>query len=687
MLVNNMNAIKKIYQYAEPNLTLVGWMGLIGFPVYYYVWAYLFPQPYESLGLRSFCSFLFAGIAFRHSLPKVLHRYLPVYYLFSIGFCLPFFFFYMMLMNGWSTEWAMSFMASIFLHILLVHETKVMLMQALVASLAAYIIAYSVMDTEPSQLISLTYIPIFIFTYVFGNLFYFRNQISHESKVSIAKSFGAGIAHEMRNPLSALKSSIDVFRSILPSTNSKNDNYTLTAQELAQLQEVLNHADEVIHSGNETIDLLLTSIDQNRVSTSTFKKHSAAAIVNNAIRSFSYPKMLDKSRVFATIEDEFDFLGSDTLLKFALYNLLKNAFYYQNSESFRIDIDVKRQAGKNLIIVRDNGVGIAPEQLDEIFKDFYTFGKNNSYGLGLPFCRKVMRSFGGSIHCRSVLGEWTEFILTFPDYDSERVKQIKLDLMKSKSVLYIGEEDIIYHHLNELAFYQGFTMYSVNVEEAIHREEFEFEFDIILVSLNKLSSQWDKLSLLENKLHFTEAKIGYLYDKNHHYPVNISRYLTVYPIEMHQLLLEHSLIMDQLFFEIEESSVNRNQIKTPEVCYQRRILLVDDNESLRIFSALLLEKQGYEVFQANNGKQALEILSTESVDLIIMDLDMPVMNGFDTTKAIRHLDADYHHVPIIGYTGDDRSETISEIYKIGMNDYIVKPADKEILLQKIANWL
>ncbi|MCG3767559.1 response regulator [Vibrio cincinnatiensis] len=491
----------------------------------------------------------------------------------------------------------------------------------------------------------------------------------------------------MENQASSMITGIDVFRSILPSTNSKNDNYTLTAQELAQLQEVLNHADEVIHSGNETIDLLLTSIDQNRVSTSTFKKHSAAAIVNNAIRSFSYPKMLDKSRVFATIEDEFDFLGSDTLLKFALYNLLKNAFYYQNSESFRIDIDVKRQAGKNLIIVRDNGVGIAPEQLDEIFKDFYTFGKNNSYGLGLPFCRKVMRSFGGSIHCRSVLGEWTEFILTFPDYDSERVKQIKLDLMKSKSVLYIGEEDIIYHHLNELAFYQGFTMYSINVEEAIHREEFEFEFDIILVSLNKLSSQWDKLSLLENKLHFTEAKIGYLYDKNHHYPVNISRYLTVYPIEMHQLLLEHSLIMDQLFFEIEESSVNRNQIKTPEVCYQRRILLVDDNESLRIFSALLLEKQGYEVFQANNGKQALDIISTESVDLIIMDLDMPVMNGFDTTKAIRHLDADYHHVPIIGYTGDDRSETISEIYKIGMNDYIVKPADKEILLQKIANWL
>lgn len=682
-----MDAIKKIYQYAEPNLTLVGWMGLIGFPVYYYVWAYLFPQPYESLELRGFCSFLFAGIAFRHFLPKVFHRYLPYYYLFSIGFCLPFFFFYMMLMNSWSTEWAMSFMASIFLHILLVHETKVMLIQALIASLMAYFTAYYVMKAEPSQLISLTYVPIFIFTYVFGNLFYFRNQISHESKVSIAKSFGAGIAHEIRNPLSALKSSVDVLRALLPAAESTSVSYTFTAQELAQIQEVLNNADEVIHSGNETIDLLLTSIDQNRVSTSTFKKHSAKAIVNNAIRSFSYPKALDKSMVTVTIEHEFDFLGSDTLLKFALYNLLKNAFYYQNSDHFQIDIKLKRQFDNNIIVVRDNGVGIAPDQLDEVFKDFYTFGKNNSYGLGLPFCRKVMRSFGGSIHCRSVFGEWTEFILTFPDYFSERVKHIKLDLMKSKSVLYIGEQEIIYHHLNEQAFYQGFSMNSVSLEQAIQREEFEFEFDVILINLDKLSSQWGRLSVLEDKLHFTEAKIGYLYDKNHHYPVNISRYLTIYPIEMHQLLLDSSLMMEQLFFEMEENSANRNQIKSAEVCYQRRILLVDDNESLRLFSALLLEKQGYEVFQANNGKQALEILSNESVDLIIMDLDMPVMNGFDTTKAIRNLDTSYHHIPIIGYTGDDRSETVSEIYKIGMNDYIVKPADKEILLRKIANWL
>ncbi|MCG6451054.1 ATP-binding protein, partial [Vibrio parahaemolyticus] len=152
----------------------------------------------------------------------------------------------------------------------------------------------------------------------------------------------------------------------------------------------------------------------------------------------SYKRALDRQAVTLNAINDFDYFGSETLLKFALYNLLKNAFYYQNSEHFHIEVTLITRGQENLIIVRDNGVGIAPDRLDDIFKDFYTFGKNGSYGLGLPFCRKVMKSFGGNIRCASVLGEWTEFTLSFPQYHSERVSHIKLDLMKNKSVLYVG---------------------------------------------------------------------------------------------------------------------------------------------------------------------------------------------------------------------------------------------------------
>lgn len=680
-----MDSVKKIYQYAEPNLTLVGWMGLIGFPVYYYVWTELFPQGYESLTLRLIGSLLFAGIAFRNFFPKLLQPYLPYYYLFAIGFCLPFFFCFMMLMNDWSIVWVMSFMASIFLHVLLVHETKVMLPQVLISVLLAYFSVYVVMQQPPSHAISWTYMPIFIFIYVFGNLFYFRNQVSHESKASLAKAFGAGIAHEMRNPMSALKSSVDIVRSILPDVRSEAKDHTISHQDLIQLHNILNNADDVIHSGNETIDLLLTSIDQHRVSTSTFRQLSTALVVENAVKSFGYKRAVDKKAVQLIINKEFDFFGSDTLLKFAIYNLMKNAFYYQNSDDFLIKIELNRVNGVNVITVKDNGIGIEQDKIEDIFKDFYTFGKNNSYGLGLPFCKKVMDSFGGRIYCESVFGEWTKFTLQFPDVKSEKVESIKTELLKTKSILLIAETSPLSRHLNEQAFYLGYSLDILSPEKAIDRER--YEFDVILIDLSSFDNQWDKLTLLEGPLHSTEAKIAYIFDSSSSYPLNISRYLTIYPVEVSRLFENSTEVIEQLLFASDEIKLDRKMIPQRELNYQRNILLVDDNDSVRTFSSILLERQGYNVNQAHDGKQALELLKTNKIDLILMDVEMPIIDGLEATSIIRSSMDEYRRTPIIGYTGDNSSDMISRIYRSGMNDYIVKPADKEKLLNKIADWL
>lgn len=680
-----MDSVKKIYQYAEPNLTLVGWMGLIGFPVYYYVWTDLFPQGYESLTLRLIGSLLFAGIAFRNSFPKLLQPYLPYYYLFAIGFCLPFFFCFMMLMNDWSIVWVMSFMASIFLHVLLVHETKVMLPQVLISVLLAYFSVYVVMQQPPSHAVSWTYMPIFIFTYVFGNLFYFRNQVSHESKASLAKAFGAGIAHEMRNPMSALKSSVDIVRSILPDARSEAKDHTISHQDLIQLHNILNNADDVIHSGNETIDLLLTSIDQHRVSTSTFRQLSTALVVENAVKSFGYKRAVDKQAVQLIINKEFDFFGSDTLLKFAIYNLMKNAFYYQNSDDFLIKIELNRVNGVNVITVRDNGIGIEQDKIEDIFKDFYTFGKNNSYGLGLPFCKKVMDSFGGRIYCESVFGEWTKFTLQFPDVKSEKVESIKTELLKTKSILLIAETSPLSRHLNEQAFYLGYSLDILSPEKAIDKES--YEFDVILIDLSSFDNHWDKLTLLEGPLHSTEAKIAYIFDSSSSYPLNTSRYLTIYPVEVSRFFENTTEVIEQLLFASDEIQLDRKMIPQRELNYQRNILLVDDNDSVRTFSSILLERQGYNVSQAHDGKQALELLKTNKIDLILMDVEMPIIDGLEATSIIRSSMDEYRRTPIIGYTGDNSSDMISRIYRSGMNDYIVKPADKEKLLNKIADWL
>lgn len=683
----SMEVIKKVYQYAEPNFSLVGWMGMLGYPAYYFIWEYWFPQTYENLGLRFVAALLFAGLAFRESLPNKWKRYMPYYFLLTIGFCLPFFFCFMMLMNNWSTIWAMSFMASIFLHILLVHDTKVMALQAITSILMAYVAVYGFTDFQPNTLIEWPYVPVFLFTYVFGNLCFFRNQISHETKVSIAKTFGAGIAHEMRNPLSALKTSIDVIRTMLPKPQAAaQSTYPLDAQELDLLHQILNEADDVIYSGNNTIDLLLTSIDENRVSTASFKKYAAAEVIEKALKSFPYKNAADQHAIHLDIRQPFDFFGSDTLLTYALFNLLKNAFYYQK-EQFSVCIQIEQSAEHNLIKVRDNGVGIAPEMLEDIFRDFYTFGKNGSYGLGLPFCRKVMTAFGGTIRCFSKHGEWTEFVLTFPRYESKIVREIKTDLLKSKSVIYIGSNQSIVRELNQLAAEEEFGFTALSAQQAVRRQDYEFEFDLILLDLDDATQQGELLPKLEGTLSFAEGCIGYIYDPSKEYAVNINRYLHIQPISIHSVLKKTSKVIDRLLFEQDSLVMNRNIIPLQKSRHERRILVVDDNQSIRTFTSILLEQQGYEVVQANDGCEVIAYMDTQTIDLVLMDIEMPKISGLEATHLIRSSDRDYKNIPIIGYTGDNSPKTLALVQTSGMNDFIVKPADRDVLLNKVAAWV
>jgi len=682
-----MNAIRKVYQYAEPNLTLVGWMGFVGFPIYYIVWEFLFPQPYENLILRLFCSVLFFGIIYRNRVPFEWRKYLPAYYQVAVTICLPGFFFYMLLMNNWSNVWVMSFMSAIFLHILLVHVTRVMFAQTFAGIGMATLCAWIAQGFYLELTMDWTHVPIFLFIYLFGNLFYFRNQMEHENKVSLAKSFGAGIAHEMRNPLSGLLTSIDVMQSILPNPKSGDHKgqYALSNEEVIQLREVGDEAMEIIHSGNETIDLLLTSIDENRVSRSTFKKHSAQAVIEGAIDSFNYKRSADKSAISLDVQSNFDFLGSDTLLKYVMYNLFKNAFYHRSPEDFHIHVTMCSDEVANQIMVTDNGSGISNDVIRRIFQDFYTTGQSGNYGLGLPFCQKVMRSFGGEIKCQSEVDQWTQFTMTFPSLSSHSVKEIKSELTKLKTVLMVSDQKVLTNKMTEVARFMGFELTVLDVASALKNKEYQFEFDLIFVDMESLDLRASCLDRIESLLSFTEARIIYLYE---HHPIKRVRNVAFEPIwvETQVWLLNTKATIERLLFD-SNYVMPSVSVKPLEVTNKRTIMVVDDNESLRRFTAMLLEKQGFDVVQKEDGQQALDALDSDEIDLILMDIEMPIMDGVEASRRIRSANKAYSSVPIIAHTGDSSPVTLEKMESSGMSDFIVKPADKNRLFDKIAHWI
>ncbi|MFM2600059.1 response regulator [Vibrio fortis] len=681
-----MDAIRKVYQYAEPNLTLVGWMGFVGFPVYYIVWELMFPQPYENLPLRVFCSTLFFGIIYRHRFPFRWRKYLPAYYQVVTTICLPGFFFYMLLMNSWSNVWVMSFMAAIFLHILLVHITRVMFAQTFAGIGLASLCAWVAQGFHLDITMDWTHVPIFLFIYLFGNLFYVRNQVEHEARVSLAKSFGAGIAHEMRNPLSGLLTSIDVIQSILPNPKQEpQGQYTLKHDDVVLLKKVSDDAMNIIRSGNETIDLLLTSIDENRISRSTFKKHSAKNVVTEAIESFSYKRSTDRKAISLNVQGDFEFLGSDTLFKYVMYNLFKNAFHHRSSDEFHIHVSMYNEGRTNSVTVTDNGSGISNEVMRNIFQDFYTTGKSGSYGLGLPFCQKVMKAFGGDIQCQSELGEWSQFTLSFPLIGSNTVAEIQNDLTKLKSVLMICEQNILTTRMTEISRFMGFDLTVINPASALDRKEYEFEFDVIFVDVEALIKQSKQLKAIESLLSFTEARVAYLYEQSTTQQIG-SMLPNVKWIETQAWLLNTKSIVDGLFFDSETLPPHSNfePLKTSK---KGTIMVVDDNESLRRFTAMLIAKQGFEVIEKEDGQQALDALDNSNVDLILMDIEMPVMNGVEASRRIRGSNKAYSSIPIIAHTGDSSPVTLEQIGESGMSDFIVKPADKNRLFDKIANWV
>ncbi|MGR5130795.1 hybrid sensor histidine kinase/response regulator [Vibrio alfacsensis] len=681
-----MDAIRKVYQYAEPNLTLVGWMGFVGFPIYYIVWSFLFPQPYENLPLRLFCSGLFLGVIFHKRVPLEWRKYIPMYYQIMITLCLPFFFFYMLLMNDWSNVWVMSFMAAIFLHILLVHVTRIMFAQTFAGIALAILCAWVAKGFHLDITMDWTHIPIFLFIYLFGNLFYFRNQVEHEAKVSLAKSFGAGIAHEMRNPLSGLCSSIDVIQSTLPNLKEGGEvQYILSDDNLRLLREVSDEAMHIIRTGNETIDLLLTSIDENRVSRATFKRHSAQSVVESAIESFSYKRSSDRFVISLDAVEGFDYLGSDTLLKYVMYNLIKNAFNHRSSENFYIRVIMHSGEMHNQIVVIDNGPGISSNVIHNIFNDFYTTGKSGNYGLGLPFCKKVMSSLGGNIQCQSELGKGAIFTLTFPTITSNVVREIKRELNKLKTVLMVTEQSVLVAKLKEVARFMGFSLTVLDVHSALTQKEHEFEFDVILLDLESVAARDSQLEQFESLLSFTEARIVYLFE---FHPIQRGRKAFFEPIwlETQAWLLNTKTIVERLLYEACYLGP-AVLIKSIEDTCTRSIMVVDDNESLRKFTALLLEKQGFDVIQKEDGQQALEALEQSKVDLILMDIEMPVMDGIEASRRIRDSQKAYSTVPIIAHTGDSSSVTLNKIALSGMSDFIVKPVDKNRLFDKIADWI
>ncbi len=115
---------------------------------------------------------------------------------------------------------------------------------------------------------------------------------------------------------------------------------------------------------------------------------------------------------------------------------------------------------------------------------------------------------------------------------------------------------------------------------------------------------------------------------------------------------------------------------------KRTILLVDDDIFLVDIMAFTFKQSGFEIIKAHNGKEALEVMGKEQIDLILTDIMMPVMDGFELARNVKENEA-FKHLPIIFLTAKSNIEDKNKGFSLGINDYVVKPFNLKDLVSRI----
>ena len=686
-----------IVEHAEPNLSIIGLFGVLGYPAYYIIWTYIFPQPYENLQLRLLCAAISLPWVFYRFYPKPLKDYFPLYFFISLFFVIPFFFSFMMLKNEWSEVWSMSLLSGLFLLTLVLFDWVIICLITGAGFIAAYFTVFLLDGQVSFNHYHPEYIPIFLFSISGGIVANHKRELAHKTKISFLRSLSGSIAHEMRNPLNSITNAIALIQARLPEkpeNNSDNESYSISNHGLVSIHNVIKDSSNTLNRANKIIDSILTSMEGGKVPTRGFICIRSGSAIDAAIDNFPFHDPEEKKLIRVNKIKDFYFFGDRDLFFYVLFNLLKNAIFYKNKPGFGIEITTDTNDSGNSIKVRDTGPGISANKRERIFESFYTSNKAGGNGLGLSFCRRVIDAFGGKIVCDSKEGKWTEFTITLPKYDSKKIREIKDKILRGKKILIAddqtGNRMILAKYISELHCQfdlaengsQAFSLLSKKRYDLIFMD-YEMPFlngDHVVKLIRSARDINPSLALHYlyapiigiTALHETEAE-------SRARKCGMNEFL-IKPVKKIQV----SQILEKYFFT-EEPSITNNR---DDVLNGKRILLVDDNETSRKFMTMVLQHYGCCIGQAVHGRAAIDYLEKEDFDLVLMDIEMPVMNGIEAAKAIRsgtyfNRFISYKTIPIIALTGNTDEQSSLSIQEAGMNYHLSKPVFKDELISAI----
>jgi signal transduction histidine kinase/DNA-binding response OmpR family regulator len=492
-----------------------------------------------------------------------------------------------------------------------------------------------------------------------------------------AKSqFLANMSHELRTPLNAILGYSEMLQEELEDLGHLSC--------ISDVQKIYGAGKHLLGLINDILDLSKIEAGKMELYPETFDLNLLIHEVVNTMRPLIQKN--ENTLILDCPEEIGTMYADQTKLRQNLFNLLSNASKFTKQGTITLKVEHTSpldQANGSACIsfqVSDTGIGMTPSQVGRLFQAFTqadtsTTRKYGGTGLGLVITKKFCQLMGGDVLVESRLGQGSTFTIVLPAIASPAISDLMIPstLPSSRSstsntILVIDDDAAVHDLLGRFLAKEGFWVESANNgEEGLQKVRSLQPNAIILDVMMPGMDGWTVLSTLKNDPMLAKIPVIMLTmidDHNRGYALGATDFLTK-PIDRDRLTMV----------------LKKHRCEFPPC----PILLVEDDPIIRSALRRMLQKEGWEIIEAENGQMALEKLHLHQPELILLDLMMPEMDGFDLIAELQKR-AEWRAIPVIVITAkeitpDDQQELSAHVEKI-----LQKGAyDREELLSEVRN--